>query len=313
MARILIIDDDADFCRMLEQFLCRHGHECSVTNNGTQGLQAISNLPDIILCDVDMPGVDGHGVIKLLRQDAKLGEIPFIFVSACANHTLIRQGFNLGGDDFIGKPVVLNEVLAAIDARLARRARQNQRIDSRIKQEIDYYVNIINDLDKSGAAGSWKEDGVSVKERPAPAKTAATPSSAIEIPAGRQPVAAANGTGTLLFRDKKRTEYLTLSRVKVFMARGEYSKLVWDDGRSHMLRKPIIDWIQELPKNHFFKIHRATIINLNYFDRLEVDDAGKRHVYIKGMEKGFPVSQRSRAGFNAFLKMHKPAHAVADD
>lgn len=313
MARILIIDDDDDFCKMLEQFLCRHGHECSVTHNGTQGLKAISNLPDIVLCDVDMPGVDGHGVIKLLRQDAKLGETPFIFISGCANHGLIRQGFNLGGDDFIGKPVKLHEVLAAIDARLARRERQKERITTRIKQEIEYYVNIINDLDNSGTVGSWKENSVNAERRCAPGKTGGTTSTVKEFPDGKRPDAAANGSGTLLVRDKKRTEYLALSRVKVFMARGEYSKLIWDDGRSYMLRKPIIGWDKELPKNHFFKIHRATIINLNYFDRLEVDDAGKRHVYIKGMEKGFPVSQRSRAGFNAFLKIYKPAHAVADD
>lgn len=125
MPKILIVDDDQQICSVMGQFLRRQGYEVTVANNGEQGLKdAAAWLPDLILCDLDMPGVDGQGVVSALRQDARLGEIPVIFLSACTDRDQIRKSMNLGGDDFITKPAGLQEILEAIVARLERRQKQ---------------------------------------------------------------------------------------------------------------------------------------------------------------------------------------------
>lgn len=125
MPKILIVDDDQQICQVLEQFLRKQGYEVAVANDGEQGLKtATAWLPDLMLCDLDMPGLDGQGVVTALRQDARLGEIPVIFLSACTERDQIRKSMNLGGDDFITKPAGLQEILETITARLARRQKQ---------------------------------------------------------------------------------------------------------------------------------------------------------------------------------------------
>ena len=120
MARILIIDDDAHTCQMVGEFLRRQGNEVtSATDGGTGLAMAAAAATDLILCDLDMPGLDGQGVVSALRQDEKLSEIPVIFLSGCTDHEQIRRTMNLGADDFLTKPARLAEILAAVNARLA--------------------------------------------------------------------------------------------------------------------------------------------------------------------------------------------------
>jgi len=136
MPKILIVDDDPQICSVLEQFLRKQGHEVAVAGNGEQGLKTATVwVPDLILCDLDMPGVDGQGVVTTLRQDARLGEIPVIFLSACTERDQIRKSMNLGGDDFITKPAGLQEILATITARLERRQKQQQRLRQSLPEE----------------------------------------------------------------------------------------------------------------------------------------------------------------------------------
>ena len=135
MAKILIIDDDQQICRVLGEFLRRQGHESSFACNGNEGLLAVAaSKPDLILCDLEMPGMDGQGVVSTLRQDQRLGEIPVIFLSGCTDRRQIRSSMNLGGDDFITKPAQLPEILEAVNARLARRQKQVRQLDQQIEQ-----------------------------------------------------------------------------------------------------------------------------------------------------------------------------------
>jgi CheY-like chemotaxis protein len=80
MAEILIIDDDQQICRVLCDFLQRQGHEMSATYNGHEGVLAATAVhPDLILCDLEMPSLNGLGVVSILRQNRRLGEVPVIF------------------------------------------------------------------------------------------------------------------------------------------------------------------------------------------------------------------------------------------
>ena len=83
--------------------------------------------PDLILCDVMMPELDGYGVLRALQADAKLALIPFIFLTAKGEKDDLRSGMNLGADDYLTKPVANNDLVQAIEARLSRSARQAKR------------------------------------------------------------------------------------------------------------------------------------------------------------------------------------------
>src|SRR5260370_14925094 len=96
--------------------------------NGRLGVElARREQPDLILCDVMMPELDGYGVLRALQADAKLALIPFIFLTAKGEKDDLRSGMNLGADDYLTKPVANNDLVQAIEARLQRSARQAKR------------------------------------------------------------------------------------------------------------------------------------------------------------------------------------------
>src|SRR5204863_4486737 len=96
--------------------------------NGREGVEAARReKPDLILCDVMMPELDGHGVLQALQADAALARIPFIFLTAKGEKDDLRSGMNLGADDYLTKPVANADLVRAIEARLRRSEQQAKR------------------------------------------------------------------------------------------------------------------------------------------------------------------------------------------
>lgn len=109
----------------MRQGLCSllrlEGYEVSSAPDGELGLRAVrENRPDLILCDVAMPRLDGYGVLAALREDSELAGIPFVYLTARGEKHEIRAGMNLGADDYLTKPVSRDELLQAVTARLQR-------------------------------------------------------------------------------------------------------------------------------------------------------------------------------------------------
>jgi len=102
---------------------------------------AKAELPDLIVCDVMMPELDGYGVIKELRADKATATTPFIFLTAKGEKPDIRAGMNLGADDYLTKPVVKADLLAAIRARFEREAARERELDSRIEEARRFAPN----------------------------------------------------------------------------------------------------------------------------------------------------------------------------
>src|SRR5262249_30344521 len=99
--------------------------------NGRRGVElAMAELPDLILCDVMMPELDGFGVVEALRGDAKTATLPLIFLTAKGDKLDLRKGMNLGADDYLTKPVTRDDLLAAVRTRLARRSAHQAELDS---------------------------------------------------------------------------------------------------------------------------------------------------------------------------------------
>lgn len=125
MKRILIIEDEEQTRRNLTTILRMEGYEPVTAADGARGLELAREAPpDLILCDVMMPHLDGHGVLAALRRDPVTEAIPFIFLTAKGERHDLRAGMNLGADDYLVKPVTATELLAAVEARFKRESQR---------------------------------------------------------------------------------------------------------------------------------------------------------------------------------------------
>jgi EAL domain-containing protein (putative c-di-GMP-specific phosphodiesterase class I)/FixJ family two-component response regulator len=123
MPKILIIEDEESVRENLLDLLEAEDFEAIAAANGRIGVHlAISEVPDLILCDMVMPEIDGLGVLTALRQDPMTATIPFIFLTAKSTKSDFRQGMNMGADDYITKPFTRAELLSAIMNRLEKYA-----------------------------------------------------------------------------------------------------------------------------------------------------------------------------------------------
>ena len=125
MKKILVIEDDPEMRRNLTTILRLEKFHPLAAENGRLGVElAKKEKPDLILCDVMMPELDGYGVIAALHADAGTVTIPFIFLTAKGEKPDVRAGMNLGADDYLTKPVAKTDLLAAIRSRLERATQQ---------------------------------------------------------------------------------------------------------------------------------------------------------------------------------------------
>ncbi|WGK64010.1 response regulator [Croceiramulus getboli] len=121
MERILIIEDDTALRENIAELLELSGYQTLTAANGTLGVdQALRHQPNLIVCDIMMPEMDGYQVLEVLSHDANTQHIPFIFLSARTEHAEIRKGMDLGADDYLTKPFEEEELLSAIRSRLAK-------------------------------------------------------------------------------------------------------------------------------------------------------------------------------------------------
>ena len=125
MTTILIIEDNDNIRENIVEILELSGYEALAANNGKIGVEiALKIFPDIILCDIMMPELDGYGVLHILQKHPKTQNIPVIFLTAKAERADIRKGMELGVDDYLTKPFDDTELLRAIEARLKKREQQ---------------------------------------------------------------------------------------------------------------------------------------------------------------------------------------------
>jgi two-component system, sensor histidine kinase and response regulator len=123
MTRILVIEDEELIRDVIVATLEMSNLETISAENGLVGLElARQYLPDLIISDIMMPELDGYSVLLELHSHAETASIPFIFLTAKADNSAMRQGMNLGADDYLTKPFVGKDLLAAVTARLERQA-----------------------------------------------------------------------------------------------------------------------------------------------------------------------------------------------
>lgn len=121
MRSLLIIDDHDDIRENIAEILSLAGYKTFTAENGKRGVEtAIRERPDLIVCDIMMPELDGYGVLHLLKKNPETENIPFIFLTAKTERPDFRKGMEMGADDFITKPFDDIELLNAIEIRLKK-------------------------------------------------------------------------------------------------------------------------------------------------------------------------------------------------
>ncbi len=143
MEKILLIEDNEALRENTAEILSLGNYEVITAENGKIGVEkAIAHVPDLIVCDIMMPVLDGYGVFQIISMNENLQHIPFIFLSAKSERVDLRKGMEMGADDYITKPFTDAELINAIRARF-----EKQRIQqSRGGKAIDTWYQIIADL-----------------------------------------------------------------------------------------------------------------------------------------------------------------------
>jgi CRP-like cAMP-binding protein/CheY-like chemotaxis protein len=138
MKTILIIEDNNDIRESTAEILELAGYTVYQSENGKQGVDlAYQHKPDLILCDIMMPELDGYGVLYMLSKNVETASTPFIFLTAKAERVDFRKGMEMGADDYLTKPFDDIELLNAIESRLEKKRRQEE-----------YYSKALQSLEK---------------------------------------------------------------------------------------------------------------------------------------------------------------------
>lgn len=129
--KVLIIDDTVEIRMIIVETLNLFGFKPLAAEDGVSGIElAKAQIPDLIICDINMPNMDGYETLKAIRQDPVTAPIPFIFLSGASDKINMRRGMELGADDYLTKPFTHKELLAAVNTRLEKQeelARQSEK------------------------------------------------------------------------------------------------------------------------------------------------------------------------------------------
>jgi two-component system, sensor histidine kinase and response regulator len=132
---VLIIDDTEEIRMLISESLKLYGFTTLVAPDGEQGIQmARQQLPDLIICDIRMPKLDGYATLTKLRDEDATSTIPFIFLSGATEKIDMRRGMELGADDYLTKPFTHKELMAAVNTRLEKQAELQRQSDKKLDE-----------------------------------------------------------------------------------------------------------------------------------------------------------------------------------
>ncbi len=135
MKKILVIEDERDVREIILDILEAEEFSVRGAENGKEGIKfAKEYLPDLVICDVMMPEINGYDVLKNLRKNKATSTTPFIFLTAKATKADLRQGMNLGADDYLTKPFTRQELLNSITSRIQKQAIFEQKTQERLDE-----------------------------------------------------------------------------------------------------------------------------------------------------------------------------------
>lgn len=256
MKKILIIEDNYDLAQNTLLFLKEYGYDVLSCPNGKEGLKVMLNYqPDLILCDIMLPDINGY---KILSEIKKLeNPIPpiVIYITAKTQRDDIRKGMTLGADDYITKPFTFDELLRSIDGQIKKRSKILQLIEKDTSSKIMTGQNV---------------------QKSIPGET-------------KKPL---SYNGHIFIDVKKNPSYYPVKDLLMIKSMKDYTILIFTDGKKYIIRKLMKYWEKYLPNKEFIRIHRQTIINLNYIEKIERLSSNRFSISLKNYQNKVGASQR---------------------
>lgn len=245
MKKILVIEDEYSVRTSIRDLLEEKNYKVFSASDGREGVALAKEIcPDLILCDIMMPFMNGYEVIGELSSDNKTAAIPFIFLTAKAEMPDMRTGMELGADDYIVKPFRAKELLGAIEARLNKSEKIREIFSLQVPEE------------EKETPRTLRED-----ER-------------------------------LFVSSGPRAQFIKVGDIVCIQAESEYSNIHMADGSRVLIRRLLKEWEEVLPEASFLRIHRSTIINLNFIEKVEKWYQRSFLIRLKGIAEPFTISQR---------------------
>ncbi|HAV63968.1 MAG TPA: hybrid sensor histidine kinase/response regulator [Verrucomicrobiales bacterium] len=135
MKKILVIEDTPAMRELIVDTLTTHHYDCVAADDGLAGVDAARRYhPDLVICDIHMPRMDGYGVLEAIRTEATMSTMPFIFLTGATERTDIRRGMELGADDYLTKPFTIQELMASVTAQFEKQATIQRQSDRRLEE-----------------------------------------------------------------------------------------------------------------------------------------------------------------------------------
>ena len=154
MKHILLIEDNKEVRENTAEILELTGYKVSTASDGKKGIEEVNrNKPDLIICDIMMPVLDGYGVLHMLSKNDETANIPFIFLTAKTERVEVRKGMDMGADDYITKPFDKIELLNAIESRF----KKAESIKKEYQKNIDGLTSFIGDISGNDAVKKFVE------------------------------------------------------------------------------------------------------------------------------------------------------------
>lgn len=152
---ILVIEDNNEIRENTSEILELAGFKTITAENGRQGVDlALKNKPDLIICDIMMPELDGYGVLHLLRKNVETESVPFIFLTAKTERSDFRKGMEMGADDYITKPFDDSELLSAVEVRL----KKAEVLEHKYPSNVSGLSEFIKDINSLGSVDKLAEE-----------------------------------------------------------------------------------------------------------------------------------------------------------
>jgi DNA-binding response OmpR family regulator len=243
--QILIIDDDKSVSSNLKILLSEEGYQVFTAEDGNLGiLIAKEMVPNLIICDIMMPGIDGYEVLRKLLSLPETSTIPFIFLSAKTDEVDLRKGMLMGADDYLFKPYKAKDILKTVKTRLNKFERMKTTIEN---------IGNSNILRKDKAYCS---------------------------------------TDSIFINTNNRSRFVKVKSIKFISAVNQYTNIGLEDGNNLIIRKALAGWERVLPQDEFLRIHRSTIINIDYIKKVEKKHKDSFTVHLKDSIETFIMSRR---------------------
>lgn len=253
MKSILLVEDNLLLAENITALLEEETYTVFHAANAADCIKtAKENTLDLILCDIMLPDKDGYEILTELSSTPDYTMPPFVFLTAKSQRTDRRKGMELGADDYLTKPFTQDELLKTVETQLKKRA-------TLLKADIEQ---------------KQKKD-ILAKDR-------------VELESNKK-----LAYDSHIFLNEKNTPgFFAVKKIVCIKSMQDYTQIFMNNAQKLVVRKTLTNWEHILPGEYFVRIHRQTIINLQYVEKVERNKSYTYKVYLKGFDEPFTISQR---------------------